>query len=109
MRRAKRAQQAAQAISLAALLLLFLACSLYLVLVYTGWNEYTAAAAVFCAGLAGYPALALLWFALSAQMFSCWRALSPHDRYSIPLAVSLHQSQRHYSCQGFLISDLLSS
>lgn len=79
-RRAKRAQQAAQALSFAALLLLLLACSLYLVIVYTGWNQHTAAAALFCAGLAGYPALAMLWFALSSQMFNCWRAMSTHDR-----------------------------
>lgn len=80
-RRAKRAQQAAQAISFAALLFLFLACCLYLVLVYTGWNQYTAAAALFCAGVAGYPALSLLWFALSSQVFVCWRGLSVSDRY----------------------------
>ena len=54
-RKAKRAHQAAQAISFAALLLLFLACTLYLVLAYTGWNQYTAAVALFCGGLAGYP------------------------------------------------------
>lgn len=80
-KRAKRTEQAAQVISLAILSLLLIASSLFLFLTYTGWNVVAAACALFCASIAGYPSLTLLWYALSSQMFSCWRRLGPWERF----------------------------
>ena len=37
-------------------------------------------AALFCVAISGYPALQLLWFALSSQAFQCWGRLEGYDR-----------------------------
>ena len=64
---AGRAEQAAKLISLASLLLLFVAVALYTGLSIIGWNAYIAAAALFSAGLAGYPLLILLTHAVAPR------------------------------------------
>ncbi|BDA47299.1 hypothetical protein COCOBI_10-1450 [Coccomyxa sp. Obi] len=76
----QRAERAAKIISLASLLLLFVAVALYTSISYFGWNPYLAAIALFCAGIAGYPLLALLTHAVASQTSRAFKSLSPSDR-----------------------------
>ncbi len=75
-----RAEQAAKLISLASLLLLFVAVALYTGLSIIGWNAYIAAAALFSAGLAGYPLLILLTHAVASQTSRAFTKLGGYDR-----------------------------
>lgn len=81
-----RAEKAAKIISLASLLLLFVAVALYTGLSIIGWNAYIAAAALFSAGLAGYPLLTLLTHAVASQTSRSFTRLGSYDRYRICLA-----------------------
>lgn len=81
----ERADRAAKIISLASLLLLFVAVALYTSISYFGWNPYLAAVALFCAGIAGYPLLALLTHAVASQTSRAFKSLSPYDRSARPL------------------------
>ena len=81
-----RAEKAAKIISLASLLLLFVAVALYTGLSIIGWNAYIAAAALFSAGLAGYPLLTLLTHAVASQTSRSFTRLGSYDRCGICLA-----------------------
>ena len=89
-----RAEKAAKIISLASLLLLFVAVALYTGLSIIGWNAYIAAAALFSAGLAGYPLLTLLTHAVASQTSRSFTRLGSYDRYgsSLQSACSLYLS-----------------
>ena len=84
-----RAEKAAKIISLASLLLLFVAVALYTGLSIIGWNAYIAAAALFSAGLAGYPLLTLLTHAVASQTSRSFIRLGSYDRYGSALQSSL--------------------
>ncbi len=77
----ERAERAAKIISLASLLLLFVAVALYAGLSIIGWNAYIAAVALFSAGLAGYPLLTLLTHAVASQTSRSFTRLGSYDRY----------------------------
>ena len=83
-----RAEKAAKIISLASLLLLFVAVALYTGLSIIGWNAYIAAAALFSAGLAGYPLLTLLTHAVASQTSRSFTRLGSYDRCRTCLAES---------------------
>ena len=79
-RAAARQERAAKIISLTSLILLLLAVSMYATIVYFGFNPYIAAAALFCAGAAGYPLLAMLTYAVASQTSRSFKRLGPYDR-----------------------------
>ena len=104
-----RAEKAAKIISLASLLLLFVAVALYTGLSIIGWNAYIAAAALFSAGLAGYPLLTLLTHAVASQTSRSFTRLGSYDRYgsalqsSLPRCkISLNSLQRLTTSSGIL-------
>ena len=78
---AERQERAAKIISLTSLILLLLAVSMYATILYTGFNPYIAAAALFCAGAAGYPLLTMLTHAVASQTSRSFKRLGPYDRY----------------------------
>jgi Flp pilus assembly protein TadB len=83
-RTAARQERAAKIISLTSLILLLLAVSMYATIVYFGFNPYIAAAALFCAGAAGYPLLAMLTYAVASQTSRSFKRLGPYDRCACP-------------------------
>lgn len=93
VRAEQRADRAAKIISLASLLLLFVAVALYTSLASFGWNPYIAAVALFCAGIAGYPLLSLLTHAVASQMSRAFKSLRPYDRQARLLNL-LHTADR---------------
>ena len=77
---AARQERAAKIISLTSLILLLLAVSMYATILYAGFNPYIAAAALFCAGAAGYPLLTMLTHAVASQTSRSFKRLGPYDR-----------------------------
>ena len=57
-----------------------MAVALYTGLSIIGWNAYIAAAALFSAGLAGYPLLILLTHAVASQTSRSFTRLGAYDR-----------------------------
>ena len=93
VRAEQRADRAAKIISLASLLLLFVAVALYTSLASFGWNPYIAAVALFCAGIAGYPLLSLLTHAVASQTSRAFKSLGPYDRQALLVIFPLAGTQ----------------